>query len=271
MLVAKRWSKVVGSQLTLFFNASVFLTRFPAPNWVRFSAKLLELSAVYFPLVGLIVGLFGAASYAAFLMVFPPAIALLLMMALCVYVTGAFHEDGWADTCDALGGGYTPDAIKKIMKDSRLGTYGVVGIVGMLAIKFLALFTLASSTVEMLLIFIFAQGYSRWLALTVMWQLPYVQDSPGSKSKPLASAISGAILCRSGIPLLLLSVAFFSVVAFDSFWLGIIALAFGYAGREYMAQKLKRAIGGFTGDGLGAVQQLSEVLFYLGCVAVLHP
>ena len=191
-------------QLMLFFNASVFLTRLPAPQWVSFRAKLLELSAVYFPLVGACVGLLGAILYAFLIIFFPVTITLALTMAACIYVTGAFHEDGWADTCDALGGGYTPAAIKRIMKDSRLGTYGVVGIAGMLGIKFLALLTLSVSTSELLIIFVLGQTYSRWLALTVMWQLPYVQDEAGSKSKPLASAITLNLLWRSSFPLFIL-------------------------------------------------------------------
>lgn len=257
-------------QLMLFFNASVFLTRFPAPQWVFFRPKLLELSAVYFPLVGTCVGLLGAILYAFLVMFFPVAISLALTMAACIYATGAFHEDGWADTCDALGGGYSPAAIKRIMKDSRLGTYGVVGIVGMLGIKFLALLTLSVSTSELLIVFVLGQTYSRWLALTVMWQLPYVQDEAGSKSKPLASAITHKTLLRSSAPLFILIPCFCGVFfSQGGFFALLIALGFGYVGREYLMRKLRQTLGGFTGDGLGAVQQFSEVLFYLGCVAAL--
>ncbi|HEY7772421.1 MAG TPA: adenosylcobinamide-GDP ribazoletransferase [Marinagarivorans sp.] len=257
----------------MFFNASVFLTRFPAPRWVRFNHRLLQLSAVYFPAVGLCLGVFGALIYMLASAIFAPNIALLLLMSAAIYATGAFHEDGWADTCDALGGGYDPASVKRIMKDSRLGTYGVIGLIGILALKYVALLQLSLSLPALVVIYMVGQVYSRWLAITVMWQLPYAQDDDVSKSKPLATAVSRKTLWLSAIPLVVVLAiwAVYLVVANATApvcaW--FLPLLLGYLAREIMMRKLRRALNGFTGDGLGAVQQISEVIFYLGCAAVL--
>lgn len=252
----------------LFFNASVFLTRLPAPQWVPFNNQLLRLSAVYFPLIGVIVGFLGALVWCVLGCLFPVSLALVLTLCFCIYLTGAFHEDGWADSCDALGGGYSKEAILKIMKDSRLGTYGVVGLLGMLAVKFLSLLTLAEqhSILSAGVLLVLGQGLSRWFALGVMAKLRYVRDDFG-KSKPLAHSISFGNLVRAACPVVVVSVWAIYSTALST---GVMLLAFLVACSfvVYFARQLKKAIGGYTGDGLGAVQQLSEVGFYLAVIAL---
>ena len=270
-MLERCWSKLTKKArrfLVLFFNASVFLTRLPAPQWVPFNNGLLRLSAVYFPLVGVMGGFLGALMWCVLGGLFPVPLALVLTLCFCIYLTGAFHEDGWADSCDALGGGYSKEAVLKIMKDSRLGTYGVVGLLGMLAVKFLSLWVLAEQygILSAGLLLVVGQGLSRWFALAVMATLRYVRDDFG-KSKPLAHSISLGNLVWAACPVIVVSAwAVYSTVLTT----GVMALAFlvAYGFVVYFARQLKKAIGGYTGDGLGAVQQLSEVGFYLALIAL---
>ncbi|MFM9835282.1 MAG: adenosylcobinamide-GDP ribazoletransferase, partial [Methylophilaceae bacterium] len=111
-----------------FLLAIGFFTRIPVPSFADFHEAELNHSGKYFTLVGIIVGLVGAIAYYIFSMVFPTSIALLISMASTIYLTGAFHEDGLADSADGLGGGWQREQILTIMQDSRIGTYGAVAL-----------------------------------------------------------------------------------------------------------------------------------------------
>ena len=116
-------------ELEYFFGAIRFFTRLPVPGWVGHSAEALNHSARYFPAVGLFVGGIGVLVYLGAALLWPKSVAVLLSMAATIYATGAFHEDGLSDTVDGLGGGWEKLRILEIMKDSRVGSYGVVAMV----------------------------------------------------------------------------------------------------------------------------------------------
>ena len=122
-------------ELRLFFIALQFFTRVPVPRWVGFEPAWLQQSARHFPAVGLCVGAVGALVLAGTAWLVPPAVAVVLSMVATVVLTGAFHEDGFADTCDGLGGHVSRERALDIMKDSRIGSYGVVGLVLLLGLK----------------------------------------------------------------------------------------------------------------------------------------
>src|ERR1700741_3659104 len=122
-------------QLRLFFTALQFFTRLPVPRWVGFEAHWLNHASRYFPLVGLVVGPIAAAVYGAAAWLFPGPVAGMLSTAACIYATGAFHEDGFADMCDGFGGGMTAERVLEIMKDSRIGAYGAIGTICLLGLK----------------------------------------------------------------------------------------------------------------------------------------
>lgn len=260
--------KALRTFLVLYFNASAFLTRLPAPRWVPFHVRLLQLSALYFPLVGAVVGFILACCLAVLSWLFPMHLAVVLTMCLGCYITGAFHEDGWADSCDALGGGYNKAHVLRIMKDSRLGTYGAIGLLGILTVKALVLIELSGDLLVVCGLLIFAQGASRWFALTVISRLTYVRDNEG-KAKPLAHAIGFRGLCWALLPVALSGLF---LMWFTLFTLPVLILImlFAYGFVLLFSRQLKRAIGGYTGDGLGAIQQLSEVSLYLGSLGVLR-
>ncbi|HZP83894.1 MAG TPA: adenosylcobinamide-GDP ribazoletransferase, partial [Chthonomonadaceae bacterium] len=122
------------AQLHAFFTALMFLTRIPCPPWVDHAPDSLARSAVYFPVVGVLVGGLGALAYRLVACGYSPALAALAGLATTVLVTGAFHEDAFADVCDGFGG-WTPERRREIMRDSRVGSFGVVGLALLLGMK----------------------------------------------------------------------------------------------------------------------------------------
>src|SRR3979409_1644264 len=126
-------------QFLLFLVAIQFLTRLPVPQLDGFQASWLPQSTRFFPLVGALVGLIGVGVWRLGSMCFPPAVAVGLMMSASLLLTGAFHEDGFADVCDGFGGGRTRDAVLSIMKDSRVGAYGAIGIATLMILKWTTL------------------------------------------------------------------------------------------------------------------------------------
>jgi adenosylcobinamide-GDP ribazoletransferase len=131
-------SRLLG-ELRLVLAAFQYFTRLPLPAWVGHSAAQLQGTARYFSLVGVLVGCVGALALWATSLLLPSPLPAILSTAITILLTGAFHEDGLADTFDGLGGGATRERALEIMKDSRLGTFGMVALVLTLLIKIAAL------------------------------------------------------------------------------------------------------------------------------------
>ena len=247
-------------QCRLFFIALQFFTRVPIPAWVGFEAVWLQHASRYFPLVGVVVGGVTAIVYAAAAWLWPAPVAVLLSTVAGIWLTGAFHEDGFADTCDGFGGGTTAERVMLIMKDSRIGTYGAVGIGLMLAVKCVTLALLPPSMVIGALLV--AHPLSRFAAATLIYTMEYARAE--GKAKPLAQHMSGAELAIAAACTVLAcaAVACSGVLAWAVIGAATVAAA---AAAVWLARIFMRRIGGYTGDCLGAVQQLSEVAIYL-CV-----
>ena len=246
-------------QIDIFFTALMFFTRIPCPKWINHDPDYLRQSSKYFPLVGILVGSIGALLFYGFAFLFPKEIAILLSMIATIYTTGAFHEDGFADVCDGFGGGWTKEKILLIMKDSRLGTYGVIGISVVLALKFFALYHTPTSLIPIVLIS--GHALSRFIATTLIYTHPYVRDTEDSKAKPAAKSMSTTMLAISGIFGLL------PLFFFKTPWIPIVLIPV-YLSKVFLGRKFKKWIGGQTGDCAGAVQQLSELIFYLSLIAL---
>jgi adenosylcobinamide-GDP ribazoletransferase len=251
-------------EIRIFFTALMFLTRLPVPRFTDHAPEYLEKAAKYFPLIGWIVG-----GISVFFLLFcyrflSIDLAVLASIIAGILTTGAFHEDGFADTCDAFGGGWTKEKILEIMKDSRLGTYGVTGLVLILAAKFLLLRELVAfvvnnslhSYVSLTGIVLLAHSFSRLMPVFLIQTSTYVFAKDKTKSKPLASRKLGAIealvaIFLGAFPLMLLPPFAFVIV--------IPILLSAYLMRRYF----QKWIGGYTGDCLGATQQISELVCYL--------
>lgn len=246
-------------QLELFLCALQFLTRLPVPGLQRFEADWTTRSTRYFPLVGQIVGVISAGVLLAASLVWKGWLPALLAVTAGVLITGAFHEDGLADTADGLGGGHNVAQRLAIMKDSRIGVYGVLALGLCTAIKLAALAALSPRLAAFGLIA--AHGVARAAAVLVMRALPYAGDPDSAKVKttpsgPSCFEVLTALLLASW-PLLLLKI--------DQALLGCligVALAVG------LAIAARRLIGGQRGDVLGAVEQVCEAGFLLGCAAL---
>ncbi len=242
-----------------FFAALRFFTRLPAPAWVGHSAEQLNHAARYFPLVGIIVGAIGAGVTVAAAQVWPTAIAVLLGMAATLLATGAFHEDGLADSIDGFGGGWTREDVLRIMKDSRIGSYGAIGIGMVLLAKFEGLSNLAgvSPWLTFFVMIVAGHSVSRFASTTLIYTLNYARDDASSKSKPLATRMGKGELALAALfglaPCALLPLSKAGVA------LVLVALITVLTARKFI-----RRIGGYTGDCLGATQQLTELAFYLG-------
>ncbi len=248
-------------QVRLLACATQFLTRIPTPQIRDFQEEWITRATRYFPLVGQVVGGLCALILLAAGQVWTPWIAAALAVAAGVMLTGAFHEDGLADTADGLGGGQTVERRLEIMKDSRVGTYGVIVLVLALLLKILALGGLSAFTGAAALLA--AHGLGRAAAVAAMRFTPYAVQGQAGKWKPTPQGVrSSEVLCALVLaiwPLVLLpGLAAAAGVACGA----VLAIVLGQ-----IAHKL---IGGHTGDVLGGIEQVFEVGFLLGVAAVVR-
>jgi adenosylcobinamide-GDP ribazoletransferase len=251
-------------QVRLFFIALQFFTRLPIPAWVGFEASWLQHASRYFPLVGAVVAAIAAGVYYAAAIVLPAPVAAVLSTAATIYATGAFHEDGFADTCDGLGGGMTRERVLEIMKDSRVGAYGAIGIVCMLAAKLAGLALLPPR--EAIAALFLAHPLSRLAATSLIWQLDYVRGE--GKAKPLAQQMTTMEFTIATVGALL-PAAVLLATGLASAGAVLGALLAALAAALWLGHKFVRRLGGYTGDCLGAVQQVAEALIYITVLATL--
>jgi adenosylcobinamide-GDP ribazoletransferase len=241
-------------EVQIFFAALMFFTRLPCPKWVKYSDEYQAACSRYFSLVGVIIGSIGGAVFYGCSLVFPFSLAVLLSMISTILVTGAFHEDGLADACDGFGGGWTKENILVIMKDSRLGTFGTVGLVSILSLKYCCLIQMAPGMIVLSLIS--AHALSRFAASTLLYTLPYVRNGAEAKSKPAMQRISVNSLIFGSIwgilPLVLFKNVFVFIILFPVAAVTLI-----------LSRYFLKWIGGQTGDCGGATQQICEVTIYL--------
>ncbi len=240
-------------ELEVFFGAIRFFTRLPVPGWVGHSTESLQNASRYMPVIGLIVGGLGGLAFFATSYIWPKTLAVLVSMIVTLRVTGVFHEDGWSDMIDGFGGGWEKAQVLSIMKDSRIGNYGAVGLLMMLLSKFFALIEIDMQ--QLPLAMMAGHAFSRLCAVTVMRQLEYARDE--GKAKPLSTHISNGGLLFAVICGLLPLLYFPARQVIPGILLALLATF-------WLTRMFRRRIGGYTGDCLGAVQQLAEVAFYSG-------
>lgn len=265
-------------ELHIFFTALMFYTRIPCPKNIDHQPDYLNKASRYFPLIGWIVGGISFMIYYLSTFIFSNEIAVVLSMIAGILVTGAFHEDGFADVCDGFGGGWTKEKILMIMKDSAIGAYGAIGLVLLFLLKFESLVQLIDTIrildfrfwnlsrsfgIGIFLFFITAHALSRLAAISIVFTHEYSREDATSKSKPIAQSytwkeVLGAFFFGL-LPLLILS--YFQ-------WQLFLIVIPVFATRFYLARYFQKWIGGYTGDCLGATQQVCEVVFYLSAIAL---
>lgn len=246
-------------QVRLLLCAVQFLTRAPTPSLKTFQSEWITRSARYFPLVGQGVGLISALVLVGAERVWEGGVAAVLAISVGLLITGAFHEDGLADTADGLGGGQTPARRLEIMKDSRVGTYGVCALVLVLAVKGAVLAQAPVMIAAVMLVA--AHGLGRAAAVCLMRLTPYAPSGEAGKWKPVPQGV------RTSEALVALVIAAWPL-AFLPPVAALVGLAGGVALVLVISLLAKRLIGGHTGDVLGAAEQLFEVGFLLGVAAL---
>ncbi|WP_394203209.1 adenosylcobinamide-GDP ribazoletransferase [Shewanella waksmanii] len=253
---------MVSRQLALFLIAIGFFTRIPIPASVRIDAERLNQASRYFAAVGVVIGLASAICFVALSQVLPTSVAIIAAMIVSVIITGGFHEDGLADTADGFGGGWTVADKLAIMKDSRLGTYGALALVLALLAKFVLLSEIALlDHYYVAASLVLGHCLSRMVAASMIFSATYVRDGE-NKSKPLANSQTInelAVLLITGALVLWLSPINHYLSLFACLFLCRYMLLWGF----------KRQIGGYTGDTLGAAQQVAELVIYLFILMVL--
>jgi adenosylcobinamide-GDP ribazoletransferase len=247
---------VIRREAEYFFAALRFFTRLPVPVWVGHSAEQLNHAARYFPAVGILIGAIGAGVTLAAAQLWPLAIAVLLGMAATLLATGVFHEDGLADSIDGFGGGWTREDVLRIMKDSRIGSYGAIGI-GMVLLTKFELLSALGAPLPLAMAIVAGHSVSRFAATTLIYTLDYARDDDSSKAKPLATRMGKGELAVAGM----FGLAPSALLPWPQ---AAIALALVVLVTWFAARWFVRRLGGYTGDCLGATQQIAELAFYLG-------
>jgi adenosylcobinamide-GDP ribazoletransferase len=248
-----------------FLNALRFMTIVPVaqssdatePDWLSRSVK-------YFPMIGIGIGLASAAALLFATAIWGPTIAALLAVATGIVMTGALHEDGLADTADGFGGGWTSEKRLEIMKDSRIGTYGAIALGFSIALRVAALIELPLWTGAAALVA--GHAAARVTPAFVLSRMAYRGDVAAMKVaykespvRPDEFRFALMIVIVAALPLAFLSLT--SVLS---------GLLLGAALAAALAAWSRRLLGGYTGDVLGAIEQVFEIGFLLGVVAIIR-
>ncbi|MBS7232254.1 adenosylcobinamide-GDP ribazoletransferase [Flavobacterium psychroterrae] len=258
-------------ELHIFFTSLMFYTRIPCPKNINHHPDYLNKATRYFPLIGWIVGSIYFLGFYLSSLFLSVETAVIIALIVSVLTTGAFHEDGFADVCDGFGGGWTKEKILLIMKDSAIGAYGAIGLV----LLFLLKFKLLSESVllfkgndpvalfQIYLLFISAHALSRLAAISIIFTHEYSREDASSKSKPIAKnhtwkEIAGSFFFGL-IPLLVFSYFQYKF---------LFALIPVFIMRYFLARYFQKWIDGYTGDCLGATQQVCEVVYYLSILFI---
>ena len=231
----------------------MFFTRIPVGK-IAYSQKALNSSSKYLPLIGWLVGGISGVTLILFSLILPLELAVIISMGISILITGAFHEDGFADFCDGFGGGWTRDKILIIMKDSRIGAFGVIGMIMLLLTKFISLTEIPLNILPVSMLA--GHTLSRYSSVLLIFTHEYVRDDQESKTKPIGKSIKNKELIFASVtgllPFILFPSAGFLVII-----PAVLMIKFLFA------RYTKKRIGGYTGDCLGALQQLTEGSFYI--------
>jgi adenosylcobinamide-GDP ribazoletransferase len=243
--------------MRLLLTAVQYFTRIRVPAWVGHAPGQLTGAVRYFPAIGLLVGASGAAVLWLTALGLPAPLPAILSTAVTILMTGAIHEDGLADTADGLGGGMTRERALEIMKDPRIGVFGTIALILMLPLKIATLSLMPLWTA--LAALVAAHAFSRFCAVLVIVTGHYVGSADRSRAAPVVERVRiGDVLIAAlfGLPALALCGPRVVVAV-------VVALA--VAG--LLMRWCVRRIGGYTGDTLGATQQVAEAGFYVALLA----
>lgn len=245
---------MIKKELKILGSSILYFSRLTFPFKVKYNKDYQQKVLTWLPLIGLMVGGIGALVYYICFLFLPPTLSLVLSITSMVLTTGAFHEDGFADVCDAFGGGYTKEQRLKIMKDSRIGAYAAIGLILLFALKILTLAEIHSDVV--ILVIIASQALSRWPLLLITKSWKYARETDDSKSVDTSKQLN----------FFRIVIAFFIAAAplfLFHFWIIFLSIPLLIFVSLLFGVYFNRKINGYTGDCLGAVQQVNELVFYI--------
>ena len=238
--------------------AFIFFTRLPFWRLKEVPSECFKYVVPYWPWVGWLTGGLMAMVLGLGSQVMPVSLAWILAIVTRLLVTGALHEDGLADFFDGFGGGTTRERTLTIMKDSHIGTYGVIGLI----VYFLLMLELRHLPVPVLCtLVVCGDCWGKLCASQLINFLPYARKEEDSKAKVIYNRMSGKELffCIAGgvLPLLLLP---------SSLWVALIAPCLVLA---FLIRMMKRRLQGYTGDCCGATFLMCEMAFYLSALILM--
>lgn len=258
--------EVVDRYLAALITAVQFLTRLPISSRLC-TAESLRLAPAFFPFVGTLIGCHTVAALFVAYLAWPLWIAVLLALSIEVMLTGALHEDGLADFCDAFGGGWQREDVLRILKDSRIGTYGTIGLVLALALRVACLVTMIDRYgTEQWMVWaaavVAASGVGRWMIVLTMAAVPPVAERQ-TLMKDVACQISWKLFLASGLGVLPAVAIFAYLMPLNA----LLALVLIGAAWLWLVSLIRRTLQGITGDCLGCIGYVSHIMFLLAATA----
>jgi adenosylcobinamide-GDP ribazoletransferase len=245
--------------MTGFLAAVQFLTLLPVKR--NFTAEQVGRSTVYFPLVGLMIGLILAGFNWLISLILPPSVVNVLLVALLAILSGGLHLDGTADTLDGIAGHRTPEQRLEIMRDSRIGGFGAIGLALLLLVEYVSLNSIPGNIKWQVLIL--APVLSRWAMVNAIFVYPYAR--PSGLGRSFKDAVNRQQFAISTVIAIVLSIALFRLA-------GIAVLAGCWIVINLAALYLKRQLKGLTGDTYGAINEagLISVLLIVSMLSFKH-
>lgn len=234
--------------------AFIFLTRLPFWKIKEVPAESFKHVVPYWSLVGWLTGGIMAGVLWLAGQFLPLPLAWIIALIARLFVTGCLHEDGLADFFDGFGGGSTRERTLTIMKDSHIGSYGVIGLIG----YFLLLLQMDTLPLHLLCILVFSGDcWSKWVASQIINVLPYARKEEESKARVVYNRMTMKELAVASVCGILPAVLFMPVRLLPSLLFPVITFAGLY-------RLMKHRLQGYTGDCCGAVFLLCELSFYIG-------
>ncbi|KAI9145208.1 cobalamin-5-phosphate synthase-domain-containing protein [Paraphysoderma sedebokerense] len=274
-------------ELKAFLTGVMFFTRLPCPSWVNHNLYWLSLSTVYFPLLGVIVGGFGAFWYKVTAEIWHPCLGVVFSTLATVWLTGAFHEDGLADTFDGFGGGWGKSEILRIMRDSRIGTYGSIGLFLVVTTKLVTLSLLAMGIVPGLpdstysivskatgaghlfptfqfspYVLVVGHVLGRWACLYLTYMYDYVENVSAPGKQFTLRVSTGRLIIGT-----LSTIGFVLWALNGDVYHAVVVMTSAFVVTVMAGRYINSVIDGMIGDCLGASNQIVEVSCYLALSA----
>lgn len=239
-----------------FLDAWSFLTTIPLPRRREASPEEIGRSLAYFPVVGLIIGLILAGLNWLLALFLPSAVVNGLLLVSLVVITGALHLDGFADTCDGIAAHKTVEDRWRVMRDSHIGAFGVIGIFLLLLIKYVSLNSVPENWLMITLVLM--PVVSRWAMVYAVFAYPYAR--PAGLGKVFKQGASWTSLALATLITLVVATTWAWVANFTFFYLvGLAIIVSIWVIVVAMAAYLKPKFSGLTGDTYGAINEVAEV------------